>query len=520
MMTADKSKYWLDQAVAEIQQAQPEGEIIVSSGHSPSGNYHFGLLREFLIASAIASQLRAQGCAAKHIDFVDDFDVLRKVPVNVSAEWEQHLGKPLYLVPDPFGDCHESYGDHFLAGLYGPLEALGVEFESLRAHQYYLQGKMAESIEKSLTGLDEARTVITEVSQRQLPDDWSPVQILSDNNDLREWQFTGWDQIKQVVKYKAANGVTGEVSYVDGRVKLDWRLDWPARWALFKVGVEPFGRDHASKGGSYDTGKVLVDKIFGGQAPYPVPYDFVNLAGQTKKMSKSAGNILTPADILEIMPPEIVRYYFIKARPAKLLVFDPGIGLFNLIDEFSGVQEAIRKSEPTEYQEAFEFATANVDQKVISPVRFNHLVTVFQTAHRDAGQAIEILKSQPEYDFIDWKTETEIIRRELDLVASWLDKYAPDELKFEVQDQLPTIDLSDQQSQFLATLADKLEATKAPDAQTMHNLIYEAKGELSPAAAFQALYRVIIGGDKGPRAGWFLASLDQDWLIKRLRQQS
>jgi lysyl-tRNA synthetase class 1 len=71
-----------------------------------------------------------------------------------------------------------------------------------------------------------------------------------------------------------------------------------------------------------------------GQAPYPVPYEFINTAGETKKMSKSVGNVLTPKDALEVMPPEILRYFVIKARPSRTLNFDSGLGLYTLIDEY------------------------------------------------------------------------------------------------------------------------------------------------------------------------------------------
>ncbi len=48
-----------------------------------------------------------------------------------------------------------------------------------------------------------------------------------------------------------------------GGGKLTWRVDWPARWAVLGVTVEPLGKDHASRGGSYDTGKRIVREIYG-----------------------------------------------------------------------------------------------------------------------------------------------------------------------------------------------------------------------------------------------------------------
>jgi lysyl-tRNA synthetase class 1 len=93
-------------------------------------------------------------------------------------------------------------------------------------------------------------------------------------------------------------------------------------------------------------------------------------------------------------------------------------------------------------------------------------------------------------------------------------------VKFEVQDTLPNVELSDEQRVFLHKLADTIEAEKDLSGQGMHDAIYAAavSADLKPARAFEAVYRVILNQEKGPKAGWFLASLDRDWLIRRLHE--
>lgn len=44
-------------------------------------------------------------------------------------------------------------------------------------------------------------------------------------------------------------------------------------------------------------------------------YDFVTVKGQTGKMSKSAGNVTVPSELLEIYIPELVRFFYAGARP-------------------------------------------------------------------------------------------------------------------------------------------------------------------------------------------------------------
>jgi lysyl-tRNA synthetase class 1 len=99
-----------------------------------------------------------------------------------------------------------------------------------------------------------------------------------------------------------------------------------------------------------------------------------------------------------------------------------------------------------------------------------------------------------------------------------LEKYAPASVKFAVRPDLPEVDLSDGQQAFLAALADAVEAGVA-GGQAMHEAIYEASQSagIKPGEAFKTLYLLILGQDHGPKAGWFLASLDQKWLAGRLR---
>src|SRR3954471_6805959 len=99
--TTNLSNYWLDQAAEEIINKYPKGEIIVSSGHSPSGTYHIGTIREMMTASALVWAIRGRGRQAKHIDFVDDFDILRKIPGDLPEDLKGQLGKPLYLATSP-----------------------------------------------------------------------------------------------------------------------------------------------------------------------------------------------------------------------------------------------------------------------------------------------------------------------------------------------------------------------------------------------------------------------------------
>lgn len=513
MVRMNEAQDWLDQIVSQINEQQPEGEVLVSSGHSPSGVYHIGTLREVMTANAIAWALRRSGRAAKHVDVVDDFDAFRKVPAGVPEEWSRYIGVPVRLVPDPFS-CHESYGEHYLSQLREGLAAIGATpDEQLSGYDMYQEGVLAGQIEAALNGLDDVRRILAEVGGRQLDEHWAPVQIMDDEHNLRRRKFAGWDAKRKMVMWRDRDGQEGEVAIDSGQVKLDWRLDWPARWAKLGVGVEPFGRDHATKGGSYDTGVVLVKEIFGGQAPVPVPYEFILTAGETKKMSKSAGNVLTPQQALDVMPAEILRYFVVKARPGRTLSFDSGLGLYTLIEEYSQA-----RSQPE--TAAMAYAEATKQAELISKVPFNHLVSVYQAA-QGKPQTVRAILDRTGYEQATAE-EWPVIERELAFVANWLERYAPDSVRFTVQDELPSVELSSEQARALDHLAHTLEVEADLTAQGIHDAIYAAAevADVKASQLFTALYRLLLAQDKGPKAGWFLASLDRPWLVKRLRRMS
>jgi lysyl-tRNA synthetase class 1 len=517
MSEQQASNYWLDQIVDEALRAYPEGEITVSSGISPSASYHIGHFREALTADAIAWGLRRRGRKARHMHVVDNFDPLRKRYHFLPERFEQYVGWPICLVPDPF-ECHSSYATHYSEEFKAAARQMGVEMEVIYSYEdQYRTGKMAPYIEQAMAHIPEIRRIFKEVAHRDLAPDWAPIQILSDAKSFNEWKFIELDSKTKTLRYRRPDGSEGEMRYDDGRVKLNWRLDWPARWALHDVRVEPYGKEHATKGGSYDTGAGFVREVFGAEPPLPLPYDTINLVGDNKKMSSSLGNLVTPAQALEIMPPEILRFFVLKSLPKRVLYFDSGLGLYNLIDEFSKLEGAVLGGGHPEFEEAYKVAAAHALERTISSVSFGHLVQCYQAAERDGERTLGLLRRSGYETAV--QQEDEVIRRELDFVRNWLDKYAPDSVKFAVQNGLPEVELSDEQRAFLARLAETVETERDLNGQGMHDAIYaaaQAEG-LKPGQAFVTLYRVILGKDAGPKAGWFLAELDGKWLVKRLK---
>lgn len=507
---------WLNTIVDELLARHPEGDIIVSSGVSPSGTYHLGTLREVLTAEVILREVERRGRTAKHYHVVDDLDIFRKVPVDVSDEFEKYLGLPLCDVPSPDGS-DRSYADFFLADLLVAAEGLHLKMEVIRAHEKYRGGVIAGSIETALEQTETVREVLETISGRQLDEQWSPVQVIEDGY-LKNRRFVSIQKDVQEITYEDKNGQPRSVSYAHGQVKLNWRIDWPARWALFNVQAEPFGRDHATKGGSYDTGLEIVSRVFNAEAPIPVPYNFINRSGDTKKMSKSAGDTVTAADLLKVLPAEVVWFFIMRYSPEKLLTFDEGPTLMRLFDEFSELLSKPNKT-ATE-QQLLEICLQGVESQTVSQIPFTHLVASYQAALKDAPRTIEIIMRTEHADIAD--REKEIITAELQFIDEWLRLRAPEDVKFELQEMVDTSQFSEQEIAFFKGLANKIiAAPENADGAWFHQAIYEFKSEqMGPKDLFQALYRLTISKTSGPRAGWFLSILPRDWLVSRLRFES
>ena len=507
---------WLNKIADQAIAAHPEGEILVSSGVSPSGVYHVGTLREVLSADAIMLVLQERGRDAKHIHVVDDLDPLRKIPAGVPAEFEKYFGMSLIDTPAPDGKA-ASWADYYFKDFAKSAKVLGIDMEIMRSHKKYQTGFMVPAIEKVLSKIDKVREVITGVSGRQLNDDWSPIQIKEDKY-LKKRRFLSIDTRKKVVGYEDKDGIEQEVSYAHGEVKLDWRLDWPARWWLLGVDVEPFGRDHASAGGSYDTGVGLMKKIFGDKPPLPVPFNNINRTGQTKKMSKSTGDTLAISDMLQILPPEVLRFFVLRYAPDKLLFFDEQDGLVRLIDDFAALLAKPDKS--TDDEQLIRISMGSVPEGTISNIPFSHLVASYQAALNDPDKTLEIIRRTEHQQTVD--AQEEIIKKELRFIDKWLRDWAPEDVVFELLPKPPSV-ISEPEREYLLALARKIELAPADaDGEWFHKAIYELKDSagLAPKQLFSTLYKVLIGKDSGPRAGWFLSILPRDWLLSRLKLEA
>ena len=508
-MTTDapKSRHWADQAAAEaIDSGRP---VVVSSGISPSGDIHIGNMREVLTADAVFRAARDRGATARFNYVCDNLDPLRRVyPFLDASIYEPLIGRPLAGIPCPCGG-HASYADHFLEPFLASLRALHVDVELERADVLYASGRMNRVIAAALRGRDTIAEILSELTGKKVAADWSPYNPQCPAcARITHTEVTGFSESSGTVGYACACGARGDVAMAGGG-KLTWRVDWPARWAVLEVTVEPFGKDHATRGGSYDTGARIAREVFAYEPPLPIPYEWISLKGQGD-MSSSKGNVLSIAQALELVPPEVLRYLVMRERPQRAIAFDPGLPLLQLVDDVDDATASATDSRALELSRAAGFSAVGVP--------FKHLVVAAQVAGFDADRTLAVLE-RTGYARLDRAA----LAGRLGFAKRWLERHAPDDMKFEVRSELPreTSALDGEQRAFLARLAERLE--EGQDGETIHKLVYALAQEFpgaKPARLFQAVYLALLGKPKGPRAGAFIAALGATFCAARFRAAS
>jgi lysyl-tRNA synthetase class 1 len=495
---------------------------VVATGITPSGPIHVGNMREILSGDTVVKSVKHQDSTidVKLIFIGDTIDPLRRVYPFLDESYSQYIGMSLYEIPCPCGD-HANYADHFQQPFFDALDMLNVQYEPLFTPDLYRSGGYSECIHTLIKNKERAREILVGISGRDLPDDWYPYNPKCGScRKITTTKVTGFEYPYVLYQCECTNEGKADIRKDDG--KLPWRLDWPARWKFLGVTCEPYGKDHATTGGSYDTGKAIIEEILEGTAPFPVVYEWIQLKGKGA-MASSTGVVVTAVEMLEITPPEVLRFLMVRPNPTKHIDFEPGLGILNLVDELDRYERIYYDQEegddPEDQKRTYELSqVTELPDSFPRQIPYRHLVNLIQI--EDNWEAIVTrLKRAGHFDEL---TEFEIgkLEQRLKCVRNWLNNYAPENLKFEIQQTLPEVTLSDEQKAFIAELRGRLDKEEW-ESDAIHNAIYAVCSDqkIKTRKGFEAIYKLILGKPQGPRLGYFLSSLDKKFVLDRLSEQ-
>jgi lysyl-tRNA synthetase, class I len=499
--------------VARLKQ-HPKNEVIFETGYGPSGLPHIGTFGEVVRTSMVRHAFRVltdDKIRTRLIAFSDDMDALRKVPDNVPNRdmMAAHLGKPLSRVPDPFSNEYPSFAAANNARLRAFLDQFGFDYEFLSSTDCYASGRFDAALLKMLEHFDEVMAIMLPSLREERAQTYSPFLPISPR--------TG---IVLQVPILAHDAKAGTITYEDpetrervttlvtgGRTKLQWKPDWAMRWAALGVDYEMAGKD------LIDSVKLSgeICRVLDGTPPEGFNFElFLDEKGQ--KISKSKGNGLTIEEWLRYAPAESLSLFMYREpRAAKRLYFDV---IPRHVDDYQQHLEAYQRQDVRQRVDnpVWHIHSGN-PPRPNEPLSFAMLLTLVASSNAETADTLWgfIRRYRPE---VTPKTHPE-----LDALVGYAIHYFRDfvlpQKKFREpgeNERAALLDLRDALSQLPAgataeqiqqvvyevgrrePFLDKTGKTKAKDGKPGVTLDW-----------FNILYQVLLGQEKGPRFGSFVA---------------
>ncbi|WP_375624800.1 MULTISPECIES: lysine--tRNA ligase [unclassified Bartonella] len=514
---ASQSRTWpFEEARKIIKRYEKTGypdSVIFETGYGPSGLPHIGTFGEVARTTMVRHAfniLTENKVKTKLLCFSDDMDGLRKVPENVPdrESMEHYLGQPLSRVPDPFGDDYPSFGAANNARLRAFLDRFGFDYEFASATDYYNSGRFDETILKILACYDKVMAIILPTLGAERQATYSlflPISPFS--GKVLQVPMIARNVEKGTVTYiEPETGETIETEITGGKVKCQWKVDWAMRWTALGIDYEMAGKDLIDS--TNLSSKIC--KVLGGKSPEGFNYElFLDEKGQ--KISKSKGNGLTIDEWLTYAPTESLGLYmFSKPKTAKRLYFDV---IPKAVDEYYAHLSAYGRQE---WKERLNNPVWHIHNgcppQVDLPVSFAMLLNLVSASNAENAEVL--------WGFISRyaKGANAQTYPELDQLVKFAIKYFDFFVKPNKKFRIP----DDSERATLAQIDEKLaNLPETVDGNMLQNMLldvarlterYQDHSKKSPEGGpgvsnvfFQMLYEVLLGQERGPRWGSFIA---------------
>ncbi len=516
---AEQSNAWpFEEArkiVARLKRAPkkgPEHEVIFETGYGPSGLPHIGTFGEVARTTMVRHAFRVltdDKIKTRLIAFSDDMDGLRKVPDNVPNRemMASHLGRPLSRVPDPFSNEHSSFGAANNARLRAFLDRFGFDYEFLSSTEYYTSGRFDAALLRVLERFDAVMNIMLPSLREERAQTYSPFLPISPTTGIvLQVPILAHDAKAGTITYEDPDSKERVTTLVTGgRCKLQWKPDWAMRWLALGVDYEMAGKD------LIDSVKLSgeICRALGGAPPEGFNYElFLDEKGQ--KISKSKGNGLTIDEWLRYASQESLSLFMYREpKAAKRLYFDV---IPRHVDEYQQFLEAYpRQDLKQQLANPVWHIHSGKPPKADMPVTFQLLLTLVSSSNAENAETL--------WGFIGRYRPgvTPQTHPKLAALVGYAIHYFHDFV-------LPTKTFREPSAAERAALNDLRDALAQlpPDASTeqIQDVVYEI-GRREPFLDdkkkakdgkpgvsldwFNMLYQVLLGQEKGPRFGSFVA---------------
>ena len=541
------SIHWIREVVDRVLE-RDVSDYLISTGKSPSGSIHIGSVRELIIADVIKRQLQEFGKNARTMFIVDDYDPVRSFPPGISLSLDEWAGVPYSEVPDEFG-CHESFGSHWANEFIDTFAEFGLNPEIVWAHELYETEAMQDAVRVCLENTAVIREIMIEYVAHDFDEEqrrqyvesmktWYPASVVCPKcghlqagvkGEIAPNRITYYNPETEEVSFECqACGHAGILERRSLRLKLTWRIDWPAKWYIFKVTCEPAGKDHAVKGGSYDTGLEVSRRVFGWSGPVKVPYEWVQIGG--RDMTTSKGIVFRPRTWLDVAPPELYRFLMLKTDLQRTINVQPD-RIPDMCDEYERFERqyyGVDDGDDTRRQLAKLLYPLSEPGQVraahIPKIPFKYAVLMSQLEPVLGHDVVvarceETLRKLYKLKRLSKAVQSLILVR-LKLAKNWVGQFGSANDRVDVPPSVPEdvrAILTEPDRAFLSKMTEVLRLSSMSDEETQAAIFQTAReAGVSEKQAFMTLYRVLISQKHGPRLGSFINMLGKDWVADRI----
>ncbi len=472
-----------------------KGYVLFETGYGPSGLPHIGTFGEVARTTMVMRAFNViSDIPTKLICFSDDLDGMRKIPGNVpnAESLQDHLQKPLTSVPDPFGE-YESFGHHNNAMLRRFLDTFGFEYEFYSATEFYRSGQFDKVLLRAAEKYDAIMDVMLASLREERRKSYSIfLPIHPETERVLYVPIKSVNADEGTITFDDQNGTEMTLPVTGGRVKLQWKPDFGARWAALGVDFEMYGKDHSTNTPIYDK----ICRILGHPAPEHFTYElFLDESGQ--KISKTSGNGVSIDDWLSYASTESLAYFmYQKPKTAKRMHFDV---IPKAMDEFhqqlnayAGQDQKARLNNPVFHIHGHNVPTADM---LVSFSMLLNLAAVANAEEKDQLWGF-IKRYAPDADSKKHPN--------LDQAVGFALRYYNDFVKPHKIYRAP----NDVEREALLDLRTQFAAYQGPqDAETLQSIVFACgRDRFEPLRDwFKALYEVLLGASQGPRFGGFVA---------------
>ncbi len=523
---------WIDKLASElIEREEQLGRntdlLTVESGLGASGIPHIGSLGDAVRAYGVKLALENLGYKSELITYSDDLDGLRKIPEGLDVD-ENYIGTRVSKIPDPFG-CHDSYGSHMSSLLLDGLDELGIKYIHKTAHETYKNGLLNDQILKILDKRKKIGDKIEELTGQQKFQNMPPYfpechncgklyttesfDYIKDEKKVlyrcKDSEMgSEWDKNKDKNKKYIGCGHKGESIIGKDLGKLAWKVEFAARWKIFDVRFEAFGKDIMD---SVQVNDWISDEILNFPHPHHIRYEmFLDKGG--KKISKSLGNVVTSQKWLKFGTPQsILLLLYKRITGARELGFEDIPSLMNEYTElekiYFGKIKIENEAKLIKSKGLYEYVNLlNPPENIQPSVNYRLLVElckIFKEEQKD-----RVNKKLIEYRAI--KETSQEIDNLITLAGNFANEFDISE-KFE-------IDLDDITRKGLSELVQILESGE--EIEDLQNSIYQIakSNEIPPKDFFRILYQIILSATQGPKIGPFILDIGKNKVANTLNK--